>query len=259
MRSSLPLALCIVLLYGSAIKADVWRFLPGDSFFRSSLTHALATTLRQLGDDESLALRYDAPPPATYVRGFSTLEIDGMPRRQRHNLVRLYEQVRRSTPPIFEITTGDNGEVRRELNGMALFVYNASFDCTEHRIGFRYNEDWADDGRSFGVLRPYVNYPYIDTQTASNVIEDWHGSKLVPPLNATIPTVQGKSRQELQFVPVKTKCADIQLIIVESDQVEDLRARSQDARQFYILRNAMVTRFAYIDSHWEPTDITFDE
>lgn len=259
MRSSLFFTLYFVFLCTSTSQADAWRFLPGDCFFRSSLTHELGTKIGQSRDDEVITLHYDAPPPASYVHGFSTLEIDGMSRRQKDNLVLLYKKLRRSTPPIFEITESDSGESRRELNGMALMVYNKSFDWQISRIGLRDNEDWADDGRSFGVLRPYVNYPYIETLTTSTVIEDWHGSKQVPPLNAKLPIVSGKSRQDLQFAPVKIKSDETQLIIVESDQFEDVRARNRDARSFYIIHGTNVNKVSNFDGHWESSEFTLDK
>jgi len=235
-------------------KGEFWRFLPGDAFFLSELTQELVTAMERDADG-TVKLLYNPRRGPDLCSGYGTLEINGVSLKQRQLLAAVYRRVRKQQRPVFEITTTDSGEVRRELNGMALLIYNKTFDSRDYNIGLRYNENWVEDERNFGV--PIVSYPELERPPPPYIVEDWCNSKLVPALKAVLPVGRGKFPHELQFTPVTVESRGVKFVVVMDDLLEDLRMNKMYA-WCYVLEDDKVTRLEHDPDGWLTKDVEFE-
>lgn len=230
---------CIVvtLFVGIAIaeeaNAQVWRFLPSDAYFHGSLTRELIKSFDDVKDEVTVTLKYNVPA-GSHAHGYNTLEIESVSKLRRKRLSEIYEDLRTRQPAIYEITETEDGEKRRELNGMDLLVYNKSFDWKSYRVGLRYNERWAADGSHLYLQRDFVSYPVSVDPLPNYVIEDWRNSDLVDPLNLKLPSFPGRSARELQYTAATIASNQIQMIVVPHGQLEWVRSKGGPSGYFVV-------------------------
>lgn len=243
-------------LFGVTAIAQVWRFLPGDSYFESELTQEFVMETQRSPADKPLALQYNVPSGLfDEYAGYQKLEIHSFSEKRRQLLATIYKQTRLWQPPVFEITLDKGREVRRELNGLHLLIYNKTFDYRLYSVGLRYNENWADDGNSFSVPRPFVSYYVLGDTLPNYVVEDWRSSKLVAPLKAVIPSFPGKTPFDLQFAPVVVQSKDVNCIVVVNRTLEDLRMGN--ARHgFFIVEDDRASKVYYAEGGWTVRELT---
>ncbi|HEY0984116.1 hypothetical protein [Schlesneria sp.] len=220
--------------------AEEWRFLPGDAFFESALTQELADMMTVHEDGDTLSLRYHTHARVALEAGCAVLEIKRIGLKRRKLLACLYKMLRKQQAPIFEITTNERGELRRELNGMALLVYNKTFDYQRYAIGLRYNEDWAEEGAMFSTLPEFVNYYISEDLTPSCVIEDWRNSRHVPPLKVTFPPLLDKNLREAQFSPLTVDASEVIFVVVTYPMIEELRKNVTPWKCYFVNQHTIV-------------------
>jgi hypothetical protein len=155
-----------------------FRFIPGDSHFESELTHDLISAAGRHPEAEPILMEYIRTYPGDESAGYVNLEIKAVSRRRRELLAAIYSRIRKAQPPIFEIKKHENTEIRRELNGMNVLIYNKEFDFKRFNLGLRYNEDFFDEAHKLyftivGTVPFYMNKKSLK----SFIVEDWRNSK----------------------------------------------------------------------------------
>ena len=245
----LLIAIAHACICRSTAIATIWRFLPGDAFFESTLTEHTVSEIEDKSDEKNLSLDYFTPSMFEGVSGYAKLEITDFPKKRRRLLRKIYEKIRLMQPPVFEIKATRGKEERRELNGIKTLIYNKDFDYEMYGVGLRYNENWAEEGCGFGSIHFMVEYPSNYVTSTGLIVEDWRNSKWVLPLNAKPPEFSGKSPRDLQYTPVSVKCEDVKLIFVVHGTLERIQNR-EDGLVFYLAENDDIFTVRFDDGEW---------
>lgn len=250
---------CLLLLgisLGLASRSDgaEWRFLPGDAFFRAALTKELVDGIAVSGDSNVLEMKYDTGRVDRECLGYGVIQMSDFTRSRQENLRALYENIRATVPPVFEITASDRGEVRRELNGLPVLIYNQAFDWKNYCIGLRYNESWESDGVLFGYPKEWVNYYMKDGPIADCIIEDWRNSSRVAPLKVRFPELANLRPRDLQLSPLKVSAKDTLVIVVPEQALPD-HQRGARSSFFYEVQEDRVVVHSKDQGEWSVHEV----
>jgi hypothetical protein len=253
-------AFCALIITGALCRpqpamSQDYGFIPGDAFFRSALTAELISRIQHETDRQAMALEYRREHIAHKTAGYVRIEISAASLARRKLLLAAYREIRRDIPPIFEITTESGNEVRRELNGPELLLYNNSFDFRQYNIGLRYNESFfTEAGKLYVTLNRAAPYYLRGPSLKMFVVEDWRNSPQVEALKVTLPHFHGKLPRELQHTPMAATSSDLMFIIIESGGIEAVCAGSE-LKTFYIVGEQELLRVDRQDREWHSREL----
>ena len=185
-------------------KANNNFFLPGDAFFYTVLTE---DALAEIKKSNSPIFRYQRPEHLRSFfcgyAGFEQLQVKDMSPDIKKNLAVVYRTIREGHPlqielvPEVKVVEGDletievkTGKIlRREINGISMFFYNADFDADRYRLALKYNETWVEEVVAFGHRQEHVRFDFFLPQEEA-VMSCWRDAKQVKPLNVIAPPIK---------------------------------------------------------------------
>lgn len=219
MKSLIPLGAitCIVLGGASLSSATTVYFLPGDAYFRSTISDAW---LESITKGQPITFSYQ--PTAEYFCGFAgtaRLRFADKEGKLLEQLKQAYAVIRKRYPQRgimqqrYQTVELEDGGFRIEKKGKAhfvetnelhVFIYNADFDFDQHRLLHLYNENWKQE--SYGVHKE----PNELIGTKDVLQESLKNARVVPPLKVTR---QGSPKEAAHLVPA----GELQFVIVPLD------------------------------------------
>lgn len=198
-------------------------FMPGDAFFHSRLTQAVAESA---SPEKPLTLSYDPPPFSGGFggyAGFQKLEITGVSHSMTNSLKEVYSELRKFKAKELRVDVSPEGvEVPVETNGFHLFVYPRDAEWKIQRFGLKYNENWMDlpedafagaNREGFARVPAEVYSPFVRHYCA--VAEDWKYCRRFAALPVTVPDSIGWGLLHTPInVPVSISADDVQIVIL---------------------------------------------
>lgn len=148
-------------------------FLPGDSFFSTSLTQKDVEALEGK-DFKSIKIEYqrlDNRFMACGNLGYDRLELTNVNQSFRKNLLTAYQWVRAREKPVFIKTTEEKKEKFIEWNPVVALIYNKGH--VAYPLGLKFNENWKTEGAG-------QHGGFLDD--AWSVVEEWRRADEVAPL-----------------------------------------------------------------------------
>ena len=172
----------LVMLVALPLAAGNPLFIAGDSFFAVRLDRELAAALRA-HPGGAFTFSYQRPYGAMVMMcgyyGIRTLRVDDLGVDAAHAIADAYDALREEEDLVVRHTRhGETDEpIEVEENPGYLLLYRADFDPQEHRIGLKYNQDWA-----VNASPKDPSHAVYDHFVTDMVVRDWRDATLVDPL-----------------------------------------------------------------------------
>ena len=254
------LILLTLILSARPASAANQYFMPGDAFFHTLLTEAVIKDMAVVSHPEFTYHRPEfLPRMFCGYAGFQKLEFTNMPQTMRDNLTKVYRELRDAHPLKLEVkeevvVKGDvelktGKKLYREINGFNMFFYNADFDRRKHRLGLKYNEQWADQFAAFGHDRKHAIYE-VFVRDPEAIMLDWREGKSVSPLNVELPPISTRSFR----TPIRPK-GKLMAIVSPTKELASLYRGSGKTNGFglltmYMITEQGITRLQGRKGHW---------
>lgn len=220
-------------------QATNFGFLPGDSCFHVKLDKGFVESIQE---EKAPVFNYERPEGAGFMLcgygGFFKMKYVDMPVAFKANLKKVYEKIRSEYPlqvMIYpekkwsnelqkDVLTGKT--IREEINAIHVFFVNAEFDLKRHRIGLKYNENWAEEMQAIAKHKLEQTHLDLFVNNSSAVMTDWRDAKLVRRLDVKCPEPKTKNYQ----VPVEVS-GKLKAIVLPTGKVSEY----YNAKGYYVV------------------------
>lgn len=257
-------------------------FLPGDTFFHARLTEDFVVELDE--SSEQMTFSYSRPayaqPALCGYTGFWRLEVVDTDRNIKKSFRRLYKTLRRDYPKIIKVIIiedieddelrqelgAEGGEIRQELNGIHVFVYNADYDVNKFGLGLKYNEQWHSPPKEavgerrtdfFPLASASVYEPFVREYNA--VVQDWRRADKVDALSVRVPkNIAWAKIARRREEPVRASASNLRFVVIPDGLLTECYRKTERA-QFWEITAGGVMMGTWKDgklymSDWAPNE-----
>ncbi len=260
-RVAIMIALCLTTNMCSVAWGINILFLPGDAFFPTELTTNDLAKLKADADEPPIFV-YSNFSGGGYLAGYAgyrNAKIPGVDESFLDNLKKAYARIRRSQNRLLAEERDEIDKekiVLRELNGMRVLFYPASFDLTKFKIGLPYNENWVNETVKFGYDPRTIQYGML-VDHPSAFMHCWRDATVVEPLDAELPDVELKPGPPTHD-PVTIK-VPIKAIVLDSEPLEVYFDYLQHFPAVMVVDSSGITELMYDRERNEWTETKIDE
>ena len=180
---------CMLFFQLPSANANNNWLLPGDAFFPTVLTQADIQAL-QANQNERYEFHYSSldtfPLAFCGNAGYEHVVFESVDKAFVANLAAAYKAIRETQPRrlVEEVTNGK--KKLEETNGIHVLFYPEAFDLSKHKLGLRYNENWAEELVKMGYQREHVRLCCMVSSRDAAMVS-WHEAKQVAALEFAIP------------------------------------------------------------------------
>ena len=224
----------VTLLLVSSAVANNNLFLPGDAFFPTSITK---TDLDRMHNQPAGKKQLIYSPLGGYdgafcgYAGFDKVVIPAVDDAFAERLTTVVKS---------QLKTA------KKSDGIGVLFYPKGFAFPKHKLGLRYNENWAEEAVRFGHPKEHLRLCcLIDDSKA--VIESWRDAKDVAPLEAIFPPGAPRNAATRELPVIK---GDVKAIVIGEQSLKDIFQRSADRFVLTVIDGAGVSRIEYSNGRW---------